>query len=77
MAYGGILTVACLLLAISYAFIGRASVRSKCIVGGIAFGSFLIPWRIGAVVTQLAVSLYVLLYLKAFPAGDRRGPRKW
>jgi len=77
MAYGGILTVACLLLAIRYAFVGRASVRAKCIVGGIALGSFLIPWRIGVIVTQLAVSLYVLLCLKAFPAGDQSGPMKW
>jgi len=71
MAYGAILTVACALLAARYAFVGRASLLSKCIVGGMALGSFLIPWRIGLVLTQLAVSLFVLLYLKAFPPGDR------
>jgi hypothetical protein len=52
--------------------IGRASVRSKCIVGGMAVASFLIPWRIATILGQLAVSLYVLLYLKAFPPGDDR-----
>ena len=71
MAYGAILTIACPLLAIRYAFVGRASLGSKLIVGGIALGSFLMPWRVGAIVTQLAVSLYVLLYLKALPPGDR------
>jgi hypothetical protein len=68
--YGVILTVACVLLAIRYAFVGRASVRSKCIVGGMAVASFLIPWRIATILGQLAVSLYVLLYLKAFPPGE-------
>jgi hypothetical protein len=72
-AYGAILTLACVLLAIRYAFVGRASARSKWLVGGIAFGSFIIPWQIGAIFTQLAVSLYVLLYLKAFPPGDQGG----
>jgi len=72
MAYGVILTVACVLLAIRYAFVGRASVRSKCIVGGMAAASFFIPWRIATILGQLAVSLYVLLYLKAFPPGDDR-----
>jgi hypothetical protein len=70
MAYGAILTVACVLLAIRYAFIGRASVRSKCIVGGMAVASLFIPWRIATLLVQLTVSLYVLLYLKAFPPGD-------
>lgn len=73
MAYGAILTVASVMLAIRYAFVGRASARSKLIVGGIALASFLIPWRIGTILTQLVVSLYVLLYLKAFPPGDQRG----
>ena len=72
MAYGMILTVACVLLAVRYAFVGRASVRSKCIVGGMAVASVLVPWRIAAIVGQLAVSLYVLLYLKAFPPGEDR-----
>jgi len=71
MAYGVILSVACLLLTIRFAFVGRASLRSKCIVGGMALGSFLIPWPVGALLVQLAVSLYVLLYFKAFPPGDR------
>ena len=71
MAYGAILTVACVLLAIRYAFVGRASARSKWILGAIAVVSLVIPWRIGAILGQLAVSLYVLLYLKAFPPGDQ------
>ena len=71
MAYGGILTVACVVLAVRFAFIGRASVRSKLVVGCVAVGSFLMPWRVGVILAQLAVSLYVLLYLKAFPPGDR------
>lgn len=71
MAYGAILTAACVLLAIRYVFVGRASARSKWIVAGIAVGSFMVPWRISAIVAQLAVSLYVLLFLKAFPPGDR------
>ena len=49
MVYGVILTVACVLLAIRYAFVGRASVRSKCIVGGMAVALFLIPWRIATI----------------------------
>jgi hypothetical protein len=72
MAYGVILTVACVLLAVRYAFVVRASVRSRCIVGGMAVASFLVPWRIAAIVGQLAISLYVLLYLKAFPPGDEK-----
>ena len=76
MAYGAILTVACVLLAVRYAFVGRASARSKWIVGGIAIVSFIVPWRIGAILGQLAVSLYVLLYLKAFPPGDRSVARR-
>jgi hypothetical protein len=71
MAYGWILTVACVLLSIRYGFVDGASLRSKCIVGGMALASLLIPWQIGAVLAQLAVSLYVLLYLKAFPPADR------
>ena len=71
MVYGLILGVACLLLAIRYAIVSRASPRSKWIVGSLALGSFLIPWPIGALLAQLAVSLYVLLYFKAFPPGDR------
>lgn len=72
MAYGAILTVACVLLAVRFAFVARASVRSRWIVGGMAVASFFIPWRIAAIVGQLAISLYVLLYLKAFPPGDDR-----
>jgi hypothetical protein len=71
MAYGIILSVACLLLTIRFALVGQASPRSKCIAGGMALGAFLIPWPIGAVLVQLAVSLYVLLYFKVFPPGDR------
>jgi hypothetical protein len=73
MPYGAILTVACVLLAVRYAFVERASARSKGIVGGIAVVSLVIPWRIGAILGQLAVSVYVLLYLKAFSPGDKGG----
>jgi hypothetical protein len=76
MAYGAILTVACVLLAVRYAFVERASARSKWIVGGIAVVSLVIPWRIGAILGQLSISLYVLLYLKVFPPGDRSVARR-
>ena len=65
MAYGAILSVACVLLTLRYAFIGSASVASRVLVGGISIASFLIAWRIPAVVMQLGASLYVLLYLQA------------
>ena len=65
MAYGAILTIACIVLAVRYVFVSDVSLLSKFIVGGLALGSFFIPWSIGAIVVQLSVSLYVLLYLKA------------
>jgi hypothetical protein len=36
-----------------------------------ALGALLIPWPVGAILAQLAVSLFVLLYFKAFPPFDR------
>jgi hypothetical protein len=70
MGYSLILGLACPILAIRYALIGRASLRSKCVVGGLAFASFLLPSRIAGALVQLAVSLFVLLYLKAFSSGQ-------
>lgn len=71
MGYSAILFIACPILALRYAFIGHASLRSKWIVAGIALASFVLPWRILSIGLQLAVSLFVLLYLKAFPAEQR------
>jgi hypothetical protein len=71
MGYSLILGLACPILAVRYALIGRASLRSKCIIGGLAFVSFLLPSRIVATLVQLAVSLFVLLYMKAFSSGQR------
>jgi hypothetical protein len=36
----------------------------------LAFASFLLPSRIAGALVQLAVSLFVLLYLKAFSSGQ-------
>ncbi len=69
MAYGAILTIACVILAFRYAFISGALLPSKCVVVGMAIGSFFIPWPIATILTRLGVSLYVILYLKAFPPG--------
>ena len=70
MPYGAILTAAWVLLAIRCAFVRGTSPCSKWAVGGIALGTLIVPWHIGAILRQLAVSLYVLLYLRLFPPGD-------
>lgn len=69
--YGGILPVACIILALRYVFMDRASIRSKCAVCVVSLVSFTIPWRIVAILVQLVVSIYVLLYLKVLES-DRR-----
>ena len=71
MAYGIVLTLACPILAIRFAYVERASARAKLIVAAVAFGSFLMPWGLAMVVVQLAISLFVLLYLAAFKNESR------
>jgi hypothetical protein len=71
MAYGAILTVAAVVLAVRYAFRSEASVGSRATVALTVIGSFLIPWRIIAILMQFAVCMFVLLYLKVADIGRR------
>jgi hypothetical protein len=67
--------IAVLGLSMRYAAVPDASARSKCIVGGAAVASLLVGRYVSglaALVVQIGVSLYVLLYLKV-TAEDRRG----
>ena len=69
LPYGTILTVACVLLAGRYLFDPAAAGKGKWLVGTATVASFSLPtglaWYITSVVTQLAVSLFVLLRMRA------------
>ncbi|HET9370216.1 MAG TPA: hypothetical protein VFO19_08200 [Vicinamibacterales bacterium] len=66
--YRAILHIACIVLAARYAFDPDASVVGRVVVGAVTIVSLLLPpglWtEIVSVVSQLAVSLFVLLRAK-------------
>jgi hypothetical protein len=69
MPYGLVLLIAAPVLAFRYATCKEASSRSKRLVVGLIVASFLVveylpAWYLAATLLQLAVSIYVLLYLK-------------
>jgi hypothetical protein len=69
LPYRTALTIAYVLLAGRYLFDPAAAGKGKWLVGTATVASFSLPtglpWYITSVVTQLAVSLFVLLRLKA------------
>jgi hypothetical protein len=71
MTYGIVLRVACIVLPLIYVFATDASPRAKALIAGVAFASFWLPdsWTITTILVQLAVCLFVLLYLKAYNVG--------
>jgi hypothetical protein len=69
--YGIILRITCVVLALRYFLATDAAPRGKSIVGGLALASFWFPWPVVTILVQLAVCLFVLFYLKAFPSNGR------
>jgi hypothetical protein len=69
LPYRTALTIACVVLAGRYLFDPEAAGKGKWLVGTATVASFSLPtglaWYITSVVTQLAVSLFVLLRVKA------------
>jgi hypothetical protein len=69
LPYGTALTIACVVLAGRYLFDPAAGGRGKWLVGAATVASFSVPtglaWYITSVVTHLAVSLFVLLRMRA------------
>jgi hypothetical protein len=69
LPYRTVLTVACVLLAARYLFDAHSAGRGKWLVGTATVASFSLPaglpWYITSVVTQLTVSLFVLLRMRA------------
>ena len=65
LPYRTILTIACVVLAGRYGLDPTGSVMGRWIVGLATVASFAgpdaLPWSIAAIVTQLAISLFVLL----------------
>jgi hypothetical protein len=68
VAYGIILTIASVLLAIRFALVPQASLRTKFVVLAVEAASFLAPWVVVVTVSRLIVSLFVLLYVRWFSA---------
>jgi hypothetical protein len=69
LPYRTVLTIACIILAGRYLFDRGAAGRGKWLVGTATVASFSLPtglaWYITSVLTQLAVSLFVLLRMRA------------
>jgi hypothetical protein len=69
LLYRTILTIACIVLAGRYLLDSQAAGKGKWLVGTATVASFSLPtglpWHITSVVTQLAVSLFVLLRMRA------------
>lgn len=69
MPYSLVSLVAAILLSLRYLALPEATPRSKLLVGGTSLGYLAIwlwrpAWRITAILLELSVSLYVLVYLK-------------
>jgi hypothetical protein len=62
--YGVILPVAAVVSAVRYARTERASLRSKCVVGGIVVVSVLLcpAWPLITALVQLSACVYVIIY---------------
>jgi uncharacterized membrane protein YbaN (DUF454 family) len=72
MPYAFIPMVAAILLGIRYLILGEASRRSKLAVVAVVIASLVIwwyfpEWMAVAILLQVAVSIYVLLYFKLNP----------
>ena len=72
MPYALIPLLAAVGLGVRYLALGDASLRSKVIVGAVVVASLAIwwfypAWMIVATLSQVAVSVFVLLYLKLNP----------
>ena len=65
MAYDLILAVACIILAIRFAFETDVALWTRVVVAAAAVGSFYSPWYTARILIQVIESLYVLLYLRA------------
>ena len=66
--YGLALPIACVALAAAYAFEADAPRLSRLVIGLLAIATIVVPvpdgpaWRIVVVLSQLAISLFVLLH---------------
>ena len=69
LPYGTALTIACVILAGRYLFDPAAAGKGKWLIGIATVGSFSLPsglaGYITSVIAQLAVSLFILLRMKA------------
>ena len=75
MPYALIAMLAAITLGARYVAVGNASMGSKIAVGAIVAASLVIwwlypEWMVVAILLQVAVSLFVLLYLKLNPSAS-------
>lgn len=81
MPYALIAMLAAMVLGVRYVTLSDASLRSKVVVGAVVAASLVIwlsypQWMIVAVLLQVAVSLFVLLYLELNPHASLRRIRR-